>query len=102
MTTDQRWPRLAGLLGSSPLRAVLAVPVHAGGGPVGTLNGYAEQAHEWDRQQTEALTSLAAALDRLLTSNLARHRSDQLAVQLQQALDYRGGDRPGRGVPDGP
>ena len=91
VTADQRWPGLAALLASSPLRAVLAVPVHAGGGPVGTLTAYADHAHQWDQEQTAALTGLAAALDRLLASNLARHRSDRLAEQLQQALDYRAG-----------
>ncbi len=89
LRADPRWPRLASLVASSPIRAVLGTPTHLGAGAVGTLNVYADHPHEWDSTEISALGAFARVIDRLLISSVARQRSDQLAQQLQYALDYR-------------
>ena len=89
VTADTRWPRLAPLLDSEQVRAVLGMPVHIGGGAVGTLNVYVDQPHEWTGTEIAALGAFAGVVDILLTSSVAHQRSDRLAQQLQYALDYR-------------
>ena len=89
LLADPRWPRLATLLASSPVRAVLGAPTHLGGSAVGTLNVYADHPHDWDSTQIAAVGAFAQVIDRLLISSVARQRSDQLAQQLQYALNYR-------------
>jgi GAF domain-containing protein len=87
--TDGRWPRLASLVQQSPVRAVLGVPTHVGGGAVGTLNVYVDSPHDWTDSEVAALGAFASVVDTLLASSVAQQRSDRLAQQLQYALDYR-------------
>jgi GAF domain-containing protein len=90
---EQRWPRLRRLLEQAlekaKVRAVLGVPVRLGGGPVGILWAYIDDPCEWDEDDVEALCSYARVIENLLALSVAAHRSDQLAGQLQYALDYR-------------
>lgn len=87
--TDARWPRLAGTVGSAPVSAVLGAPLHLAGGAVGTLNVYHEHPHDWTEDETAGLAAFAAVVDSLLTGVAAMRRSDEVAQQLQYALDYR-------------
>jgi GAF domain-containing protein len=89
LRTDPRWPRLTPLLASSPVRAVLGMPVHLSGGAVGTFNVYADHPHDWERAEISALGAYVDVVDSLLASTVARQHSEQLAQQLQYALDYR-------------
>jgi len=86
---DDRWPMLRTLLDRAKVRAVLGVPVRLGGGPVGILDAYVDHPREWDDDDIEALGSYAGVIENLLAISVAAHRSDQLAGQLQYALDYR-------------
>jgi GAF domain-containing protein len=86
---DPRWPHLPALLEKAKVRAVLGVPVRLGGGPVGILGAYIDDPREWDDDDLEALSSYARVIENLLAISVAAHRSDQLAAQLQYALDYR-------------
>jgi GAF domain-containing protein len=86
---DPRWPRLAPLIATAPVRAVLGVPTHLGGGAVGTLNVYANHPHDWEQSEISALGAFAHVVDSLLASSLAQQRGDELTEQLQYALDYR-------------
>lgn len=89
LRTDPRWPELSRRLADDPVRAVLAVPTAIGGGPVGSLNVYRDRPHGWDGDDVAALAAYGQLLNRLLTSAVAQDRSDELAGQLQYALDYR-------------
>jgi len=86
---DDRWPLLRAVLDRAGVRAVLGVPVRLGGGPVGILDAYVDQPRQWDDDDVEALGSYARVIENLLAISVAAHRSDQLAGQLQYALDYR-------------
>ena len=89
MLTDDRWPQLRLLLEETKVRAVLGIPVRLGGGPVGTLDAYVDHPRVWDNDDVEALGSYVQVIENLLAVSVAAHRSDQLAGQLQYALDYR-------------
>ncbi|CAM3660431.1 GAF and ANTAR domain-containing protein [Nocardioides zeicaulis] len=84
-----RWPILAKTMADLPVRAVLGVPVRLGGVPVGTLDVYCEDEHEWDDSEVAALTRYAEVIATTLTAALQAHTAGELARQLQYALDYR-------------
>jgi hypothetical protein len=68
---------------------VLGVPVRLGGVTVGSLDVYRDHPHTWDASERSALVRYSAVLETILRTLLAAHRSDELARQLQYALDYR-------------
>ena len=85
---DDRWPRLARALHGTEVRAVLGVPVRRSGIPVGTLDVYRDPG-PWDDDERTALGRYADVIGHLLGSTVAAQRSQELAGQLQYALDYR-------------
>ena len=85
----ERWPVLAAHARDQPVRAVLGVPVRLGGVPVGTLDVYQEQPHDWDESEVAALERYAEVIATTLTAALHAHTAGELARQLQYALDYR-------------
>jgi GAF domain-containing protein len=89
LTEDLRWPELGPMLAPHGIRAVLGVPVHLGGGVVGSLNVYRSTPYEWDESDVSAAWSLARLVERLLAMALVVRRSDGVAQQLQHALDTR-------------
>ncbi|MFZ1996678.1 MAG: GAF and ANTAR domain-containing protein [Solirubrobacteraceae bacterium] len=89
LALDARWPALVPELPERGVRAVLGVPVHADGVPVGTLNVYRDQPGEWDPSEVTALEAYGRIGESLLATALqARHRG-QLVEQLQHALNHR-------------
>ena len=86
---DDRWPRLAEAMAGHAVRAVMGVPVRLAGSAVGVLNVYVEGQYTWTEQDRRALHRFSQVLARMLAAGVAIHRSDQLAQQLQYALDYR-------------
>ncbi|MFC4590741.1 GAF and ANTAR domain-containing protein [Sphaerisporangium corydalis] len=86
--TDERWPDLAELLHPS-VRAVAGVPVRLGGGPVGTLNVYQAEPHDWEESDTQALLAYAHVIEEVLAAAVKAEEKSALADQLQYALDYR-------------
>src|SRR4051794_29160715 len=55
VTKDGRWPQLGRELERSGVRAVMGVPVQLGGGPIGVLNVYEQNAHHWTDDERRAL-----------------------------------------------
>ncbi len=86
---DKRYPRLARMLEGEDIHGLLGVPVRLGDGPVGSLNVYVTQAHNWTEEDVTALEDYSRILRALLSASLAAERNDALAQQLQYALDYR-------------
>jgi GAF domain-containing protein len=84
-----RWPTLASAMADQPVRAVLGTPVLLGGVPVGTLDVYKSQAHDWDESEKAAIVRYAEIISTTLGAALQAHTAGQLARQLQYALDYR-------------
>lgn len=85
---DPRWPELHPVA-EKGVRSVCGVPVRFSGTPVGTLDVYRTQVHEWDDSETKALAAYGEVIGDLLGASAARHRSDETAGQLRHALDYR-------------
>jgi GAF domain-containing protein len=89
LRADSRWPRVRGIFLRHGVAAVLGVPVHLGGVPVGTLDVFADRPHSWDDTETAALRRYGELVEAVLSTALAAHRAGELAAQLQYALDYR-------------
>lgn len=89
VTAQGRWPDLAAALRGRGVHAVLGVPVRLGGVPVGTLDAYLDQPHEWDDTERRALVRYSDVVETTLTAALLAHTAGELAGQLQYALDYR-------------
>lgn len=89
VTDDERWPALAGKLSSTPIGGVLGVPVRVGGLPVGALNVYVAERHDWHPTEIVALEAYGRTVEMLLGTALVAARREELASQLQHALDNR-------------
>jgi GAF domain-containing protein len=87
--TDGRWPGLAGLLGASGPRAVLAAPVRVGSAVVGSLHVHATEAMAWEPDAVEAVRSYARVVEAVLGPALQARRRSEVVDQLQYALDHR-------------
>lgn len=89
VTTDPRWPQLAAALAPYPVRAVLGVPVRLGAVTVGTLDVYRDRPHTWDESEQSAIQHYSDVVETTLAAALSAHKAQELAGQLQYALDYR-------------
>ncbi len=85
---DARWPEL-GQLAAKGVRAVLGVPLHADRLPVGSLNVYRDQPHQWTESEVSALTAYSSLVEGGLQTALHARERERLAEQLQHALDHR-------------
>ena len=57
-----QWPALLGYLDTSPIRAVIAIPLADGEERIGSFNLYSARAHGLDHLQSAALEPIAAAM----------------------------------------
>jgi GAF domain-containing protein len=85
---DERWPRLGAVL-QADVRAVLGVPLHLAGGPVGSLNVYCRSSRDWSADEQQALNAYGGLMGRLVTTSLRGEEQGALIDQLQRALDSR-------------
>ena len=67
----------------------LAVPVHVGGGPVGTLDVYVTAPRRWDDSEVAALHAYAGLVASLLVAAVTARVTGRLADQLRAALEHR-------------
>jgi GAF domain-containing protein len=86
---DERWPALRPELPDAGVRAVLGVPIHVSGVPVGSLNVYRNRPSSWGDSEVSALRSYAGLIGSLLRNALHAREGERLAQQLQHALDNR-------------
>jgi GAF domain-containing protein len=89
LRTDERWPALVPELPDAGVRAVLGLPIHTGRLPVGSLNVYRDQPSEWSSAEIDALRAYATVIEGVLHAELQVRKRDELAEQLQHALDHR-------------
>lgn len=89
MRTEPRWPAVTPILTRHRVLAVLGCPLRLGGVPVGTLDVYCDEPHEWDEAEHAALSRYGDVIESTLSTAMAAHRAGELAGQLQYALDYR-------------
>lgn len=89
VTSDERWPELAGGMKDRGVRGVLGVPIRLSGGTVGSLNVYAESRYVWDASDRAAIRAFEGFVERLLQAAIAAHTQGAIIEQLQYALDHR-------------
>ncbi|HZC99011.1 MAG TPA: GAF and ANTAR domain-containing protein [Actinomycetes bacterium] len=86
---DQRWPSFGRLAGQHDIAGVLGVPVGLESGPVGTLNVYSTESHDWDEGEIEAMQAYARVVASVLRTAVDAHLQGKVAEQLKYALDHR-------------
>jgi GAF domain-containing protein len=89
LRNDDRWPTLIAELPDCDVRALIGVPVRIGGGAIGALNIYRDRPHEWHDSERAALEAYARLVESFLTAGLEAREREELAEQLQHALDHR-------------
>lgn len=84
LTTDGRWPRLAGATGvlEGGVRSALCVPLVVDGVPLGTLSAYATAEQAFDDQTRRRVVRRAAAAGPTLADVLVLDQARRLTVQL--------------------
>jgi GAF domain-containing protein len=87
--SDDRWPALAAELEASSIRAVLGVPVHAGGAAIGSLNVYRRDPYDWDDSDVEAIAAFSGVAENLVSTALLAQSHESVIEQLRHALDSR-------------
>jgi GAF domain-containing protein len=89
VTTDERWPKLAGVLADKNIGAVLGIPIRLSDFPVGSLDIYRSEAREWDPAEVAALTRYGQIAEAMLAAAVHAEQAGTLAAQLSYALEYR-------------
>jgi anti-anti-sigma regulatory factor len=89
LAADPQFDAVGLVLRAQGVRAVLSVPVEVDGSPIGTLDLYSGSPRRWDPSELAAAEGYARVTGRLLTAALNAHAQEQLAEQLQLALDRR-------------
>jgi len=87
--SDDRWPRLRGLLSDAAVRAVLAVPVHEDGETTGVLNIYSARPAAFGTANRRIGEFAAAAVAGVLQNVSEREALTSLANNLERALTSR-------------
>lgn len=86
LQNDDRWPRLRP---PEQIVSLIGVPVRVAGAAVGALNVYRSSPGPWSEGERLALESYARLLEGFLVTALEARQREQLAGQLQHALDHR-------------
>lgn len=86
---DTRYPKLGPLCAARQVGPVAGLPLHLAGGPVGAINVYGRAPQPWTDDELAVLDAYGRLVESLITASVAARRNDELAGQLQFALDYR-------------
>lgn len=89
VATDPRWPALGEYMAGRGVGAVLGVPIHLSGIPVGSLDLFRSERSVWDPSEQEALNRYGVIVEAMLAAALSAQKAGELAEQLNYALDYR-------------
>ena len=89
LATDARYPKVGPWLAERGMQAIAGLPVRLAGAAVGALNVYVDTPYPWGDDELAALADYRGVVEQLLLAGLTAHRNDELARQLQHALDYR-------------
>jgi GAF domain-containing protein len=89
LAADERWPKLGAEMREAGVRAVLGIPLHVDSIAVGALNVYWNEPHGWDESEVGALEAYGRVVENLLRAAMRAREREQLADQLQHALDNR-------------
>jgi GAF domain-containing protein len=89
LATEPRWPELARIIAPHGVHAVLGAPVVLGGVTVGTIDVYRDHPQPWEPAEEAAIARYSELVATTLAAALSAHQAQELAGQLQYALDYR-------------
>jgi GAF domain-containing protein len=89
VTTDPRWPRLRAIADEAAVRSVLAIPVREAGESAGVVNVYAGRPHAFGAANRRIGELAAAAVTGVLQSVAEREALRSLAANLERALTSR-------------
>ena len=89
VTTDLRWPRLQAIADEAAVRSVLAIPVREAGESTGVVNVYAGRSHAFGTANRRIGELAAAAVTGVLHSVAEREALRSLAANLERALTSR-------------
>ncbi len=89
VTTDLRWPRLRAIADEAAVRSVLAIPVREAGEAAGVINVYAGRPHVFGAANRRIGELAAAAVAGVLQSVAEREALRSLAANLERALTSR-------------
>ena len=89
LASDERWPELPRDLPDVGVRAVLGIPLHVDRVPVGSLNVYRHRPGDWSESEIAALEGYAQLIEGFLQAALQAREREELAGQLQHALNHR-------------
>jgi GAF domain-containing protein len=89
VSRDSRWPELAKEVRGHHVHAVMGAPVRLGGVAIGTVDVYRDRPGEWTAEEVSGLERYAGFVSHLLSALVAAERAEELAGQLQYALDHR-------------
>lgn len=84
-----RWPKFAPAAIEHGLRAVLGIPMHLDGTSIGALNVYDDQPRSWTDDELTTAWLLADMATAYIVMVSQLQTAEQLADQLQHALDSR-------------
>jgi GAF domain-containing protein len=88
-TQSDRWPKFAPAVVDRGLPSVLGIPMHLEGTTIGALNVYADQPRAWTDDEVNAAQPLADMATAYVVMVGQLRSAEQLAEQLQHALDSR-------------
>jgi signal transduction protein with GAF and PtsI domain len=86
---EPEWGEITLLFSDVQIEAAASVPIELTGGPIGTLDVYAGEPHNWDPSEISALQAFAGVVASLLASAAQAQVKGRLAEQLQVALESR-------------
>lgn len=89
IAADDRWPGLAELVVPLGVRAVLGVEIRLGGAPVGSLNAYCDEPHEWSDIEQDVIRRYATLIENVIGAAVLAHQRGRLVEQLEFALEHR-------------
>jgi GAF domain-containing protein len=92
---DPRWAGVGAVVGQLSVRSVLSVPVAGEAAPLGTLDLYRRDRHDWTDAEADRARELAAVVTGLLGVAAERSALAARVAQLERALARRDDAAPG-------
>jgi GAF domain-containing protein len=89
LRAEERWPAYTPAAVDQGVRAVAGIPMAVEGRHIGALNLYQQAPREWPADDLEVAQLLADMATGYVVNAMALDESEQLAAQLQHALDSR-------------
>lgn len=86
---ENRWPQYTGCAVAEGLRAAAGIPVMSGDLRIGALNLYVREPRDWAEDEIHDARLLGVMASGYLLNSRAMSAHEQLAAQLQRALDTR-------------